>query len=173
MRMPTKREWALLALLLALVVLATGSAEREADGSAEIAGAAPVERTKPPAQGTLDAGRLDLAQLRREAIAEEPVDAFESKSWYVPPPAPPPRPAPQARPAPVPTAPPLPFTYLGRFQDAASTVIFLVRGDRLLAVSEGDVIEGTYRIDGIAGATLGFTYLPLNIKQTLSIGSAG
>ena len=173
MRMPTKREWALLALLLPLVFLATGPSEGEAVGSVEIAAAAQVERAKPPVQGTLDAGKLDLAQLRHEAITDEPVNAFESKSWYVAPPAPPPRPAPQALPAPVPTAPPLPFTYLGRFQDAASTVIFLVRGERLLAVSAGDVIEGTYRIDGIAGATLGFTYLPLNIKQTLSIGSAG
>jgi len=171
--MPTKREWALLALLLPLVFLATGSAEGDAGGAAEIAEAAQVERAKPPVQDTLEAGKLDLAQLRHEAITEEPVNAFESKSWYVPPPPPPPRPAPQARPAPVPTAPPLPFTYLGRFQDGASTVIFLARSERLLAVSAGDVIEGTYRIDGIAGATMAFTYLPLNIKQTLSIGNPG
>jgi len=48
-----------------------------------------------------------------------------------------------------------------------------VRGDRVLTVSAGDVIEGTYRVDGIVGARLGLTYLPLNIRQTLDIGNAG
>jgi hypothetical protein len=76
-------------------------------------------------------------------------------------------------PPPPPTAPPLPFTYLGRYDESAKPVIFLVRGDRVLLVSTGDIIEGTYRVDGIAGTSLGLTYLPLNIKQTLDIGHAG
>ncbi len=118
-----------------------------------------------------DAGELDLAQLRREADAGEPGNVFASKSWYVPPPPPPPPPVKVVPPPP--TAPPLPFTYLGRYQDAGKPVFFLVKGDRVLTVKEGDIIEGNYRVDGIAGSTLGLTYLPLNIKQTLDIGSAG
>ena len=37
----------------------------------------------------------------------------------------------------------------------------------------GDVIEGTYRVDGIVGSTLSLTYLPLNIQQKLDVGHAG
>ena len=77
-----------------------------------------------------------------------------------------------ALPPPTPTAPPMPFGYLGRYQDAAKPIIFLTRSDRVLLVSEGDVIEGAYRVDGIVGSRLGLTYLPLNIRQSLDIGPA-
>ena len=175
MRMPTKREWALLALVLPVIVFAVAGQDGE-DATADIAQVAQPDRTKSEVRHTAVPGDLDLAQLRREVSAAEPGNAFESKSWYVPPPPPPPPPpAPPQKPLPppVPTAPPLPFVYLGTYQDAAKPVIFLVRGDRVLSVSAGDVIEGTYRVDGIVRATLSLTYLPLNIKQTLNIGTAG
>jgi hypothetical protein len=70
-------------------------------------------------------------------------------------------------------APPLPFTYLGQYKDNDKPVIFLVRGDRVLTVKQGDVIDGAYRVDGIVGSTLSLTYLPLNLKQMLNIGTAG
>ena len=34
----------------------------------------------------------------------------------------------------------------------------------------GDVIDSTYRTEGAEGGQLRFTYLPLNQRQTLSIG---
>ena len=126
-------------------------------------------KTKAEVSHVADAGDLDLSRLRREANPGETGNAFESKSWYVPPPPPPPA---KPLPPPPPTAPPLPFTYLGRYEDLAKPVIFLVRGDRVLTVSAGDVIEGTYRVDGIVGTTLGLTYLPLNIRQTIDVGNA-
>jgi hypothetical protein len=60
---------------------------------------------------------------------------------------------------------------MGQYQEKDKPVIFLVNGDRVLTVKEGDVIDGTYRADSIAGSTLSLTYLPLNIKQTLNIGT--
>ncbi|HXU94305.1 MAG TPA: hypothetical protein VFP33_11690, partial [Gallionella sp.] len=53
---------------------------------------------------------------------------FGVTSWYVPPPPPPAQPPP---PPPKPTAPPLPFSYLGRFQESESQTIMLVKGDRI------------------------------------------
>ena len=173
MRMPTKREWAFLALVPPVILFAAAAVQGDEDGAPEIAEVTQADRTRSQVRRTADAGDLDLSQLRREATVEEPGNAFASKSWYVPPPPPPPAPPPKPMPPPAPTAPPLPFTYLGRFQDAALPVIFLVRGDRVLTVSAGDVIEGTYRVEGIVGATLGLTYLPLNIRQTLDVGNAG
>ncbi len=170
MKRLTRREWLLLAAVPA-VILAAAAAEqggsRDAAAIAEVSRAAkPRSAAKPPAS----AEDLDLAQLRRVPKPEEPANLFETKSWYVPPPPPPPA---KPAPPPPPTAPPLPFSYLGQYQDGTKPVIFLVRGDRVLTVSAGDVIEGTYRVDGIAGRTLSMTYLPLNIRQTLDIGAAG
>ncbi|MBI4293734.1 MAG: hypothetical protein HY661_19835 [Betaproteobacteria bacterium] len=173
MRAPTKREWALLALVPVAILAALGASQNDSESAETVVEPARTEKTKKVDAARLDvAGELDVAQLRREANAGETGNAFESKSWYVPPPPPPPSPV-KALPPPPPTAPPLPFTYLGRYEDSAKPVIFLVRGDRILLVSAGDVIEGTYRVEGIAGSALALTYLPLNIRQTLDIGNAG
>jgi hypothetical protein len=168
MRLPSKREWILIAVVPVLILLAVIGEQEDKDPAATIAEARPAGKSKNDARRSVDAGDLDLAQLRRDAEEGEPANVFTSKSWYVPPPPPPP-PPPVVPPPP--TAPPLPFTFLGRYQDAGKPVFFLVRGDRILTVKEGDIIEGNYRVDGVKGSTLGLTYLPLDIKQSLEIGS--
>jgi hypothetical protein len=37
-------------------------------------------------------------------------------------------------------------------------------------VTEGEVIEDTYRVERITPAAIELVYLPLNIRQTLSTG---
>jgi hypothetical protein len=122
-------------------------------------------RAAPPA-------RLELENLRRRDPDTEAGDGhlFESMSWYVPPPPPKPLPPSPPPPPPPPTAPPLPFSFLGRYVDGKATVIMLVKDDRIYTVSEGDVIDNTYRIGHLSGGVLELTYLPLNIKQTLTTG---
>lgn len=77
-----------------------------------------------------------------------------------------------AAPAPPPQAPPMPFTFLGKRQDASQWQVFLGRGDYTFIVQEGSTIESTYRVDTVAPPTLTMTYLPLAQAQTLAIGSA-
>jgi hypothetical protein len=96
-------------------------------------------------------------------------NVFGATSWYVPPPPPPP---PPPAPPPVPTAPPMPFTYLGRYEDAPTRLVILVKGERMYTVAEGDVIENTYRIEKVMPGQVELTYMPLNIKQSLSTGEA-
>ena len=60
-------------------------------------------------------------------------------------------------------------SYMG---DNGRLIIFLTKGDRVYSVSQGEVIEGTYRVEGIVSGQLVLTYLPMNIKQTISIGGA-
>lgn len=109
-------------------------------------------------------------------VAEAPpnagiVDAFATRTWYVPPPPPPPV---AVAPPPKPTAPPLPFSYMGLYDDAEGpAVIMLVRSDRLYTVSEGDLIDGTYRVDRVANGMIEMTYLPLQEKQQLPTGNPG
>jgi hypothetical protein len=117
---------------------------------------------------------LDSAALHRaEDKSAVPADAFGRHSWYVPPPPPPPVIMPPPPPPPPPTAPPLPFTFMGRYMESNKPVFFLTAGDRLLMVHAGDVIDGTYRVEGLVGNKLDITYLPLNIKQSLDAGSSG
>ena len=114
--------------------------------------------------------RLPLELLNRSIDGQEAANLFTAKSWYVPPPPPPP---PKPVPPPPPTAPPLPFTYMGKYlEQDARQIFFLVKGDRLFTVAEGDIVEGVYRVDGVSGRQLGLTYLPLNIKQSIFTGES-
>ena len=132
----------------------------------------PVQRKNSPSEVS-DSTHVELDRLAKAAQQQEKEaevgNVFSATSWYVPPPPPPPaKPAPPAKP----TAPPLPFTYLGRYQDSPAVIIMLVKGDRIYTVSEGDVIENTYRVEHVAAGVVELTYLPLNVKQSLSTGDA-
>jgi len=116
---------------------------------------------------------LDTLQPRHMAQLDKD-DLFQSKSWYVPPP-PPPKPKyvapPPPPPPPPPTAPPLPFSFMGSYQEPGDKlVVYLARADKLYAVSPGDTLEGIYKIEGVNAGQLSIMYLPLNIRQNLRIG---
>lgn len=110
--------------------------------------------------------RLALEHIQRThgAEAEQIQDVFKAKSWYVPPP--PPKPVPPPPPAP----PPLPFKYMGKLLDGGNLTVFITKQDRNYAVKAGDTIEGAYRVDSVEAQRVLFTYLPLNMQQTLVIG---
>ncbi|PMQ15927.1 hypothetical protein [Janthinobacterium sp. AD80] len=66
--------------------------------------------------------------------------------------------------------PPLPFQFLGRFVDEGKAAYFLQAGERNVVARPGDMLEERYRFDGVVQGSLQFTYLPLNLKQTLAVG---
>jgi len=57
---------------------------------------------------------------------------------------------------------------MGSMLDGQQLTVFLVKGDRVLMVGEGDVIENTYKVDSIKDQQVTFTYLPRNIQQVLN-----
>jgi len=59
---------------------------------------------------------------------------------------------------------------MGRYEEDGKRIILLVRGDRIYTVTEGEVIDNIYRVERLTGGQLELTYLPLNIKQTISAG---
>lgn len=71
-----------------------------------------------------------------------------------------------------PTAPPLPFQFIGRMDDRSDLQVFLQSGEKIYVVRKGDVIDETWRIEGISDVELSLVYLPLHLSQTLSVGSA-
>ena len=130
----------------------------------------------PPASvhgGAAAPSGTDAAQAAPADATPRPApELFAAHSWYVPPPPPPPPPpAPPPPPPPAPTAPPIPYEYLGKLADGHSVRVFLVRGDRPYTVIEGDVLDGSYKVKSITDTTMTFVYLPLNITQTLPVGS--
>jgi hypothetical protein len=109
---------------------------------------------------------LELEKLELDKSPEPITDAFEPRSWIPPPPkfkAPPPPP---------PQAPPLPFTYIGKMLEDGKVVVFLTSGQRNYTVRSGDKLDDTYQVDDIKPTTMLLTYLPLNVQQSLMIGSA-
>ena len=115
---------------------------------------------------------------RERAIPGRDGDAFANLQWLPPArpaPAPvvvaaPPPPAPAA-PAPAPVAPPMPFAFVGMLEKGAlKPQAFLSKGDALLVVAAGDLLENkTYRVDSLTPQELVMTYLPLNIKQSINV----
>ena len=105
-------------------------------------------------------------QLRnREMLAEKPTDLFPVHSGAVI--------APVAKikqaPPPPPVAPPTPFTYMGKMEDGPKgTLIFLMANNKVYSVSKGENVDPFWRLDGEDANQLMFTFLPLNLPQTLS-----
>lgn len=131
-------------------------------GNVAFAGGQPVAKQAAAAPVRL----LPPDKWRRVFTEENVSDLFSSHSWQ------PTQPPVNTEP-PAPTAPPLPFKYFGKMQEVSGPlIVFLANGDRAYSVREGEVLDGTYRVDQTAGTQLVLTYLPLNIKQTLDIGGS-
>jgi hypothetical protein len=103
------------------------------------------------------------APVEEGVEGKKPIDPFRSKSWFIPPPPPPPPPPPKA--------PPLPFQYLGKLSEDGETRVFLNHQGKHIIAKVGDVINGTYTVEAIAGGRMTLIYQPLNETQVLAIGS--
>jgi hypothetical protein len=186
-----KRVLALLAVALAIGVLllvdrpqpdsgVVEPVERAARAPAAAAAVAPLTESAAvrPAVGG-KAGSAEPAILRLvpraelvggddEAIGGDAV--FGMQNWNPPQPAPPAQANVAPPPPPPPMAPPLPFTYLGKANEAGRWEVYLSQGEKTYVVKAKETIDGVYRVDAIAPPTLTLTYLPLNQVQTLNIG---
>ena len=107
------------------------------------------------------------SQEAEPRLALSRANLFPEQTWYVPPPPPPP---PPYVPPPPPQAPALPFSYMGRWQDAGQTTYYLVRGTLPVSVHAGQVLDGVWRLEPVTGGMLNFTYLPLNQTHSLRTG---
>jgi hypothetical protein len=74
-------------------------------------------------------------------------------------------------PPPAPTLPTLPFSFVGMVeQGTGKPQAFLSKGDALLVVSAGDLIENnSYRVDSLSPTALVLTYLPMGKQQTINV----
>ncbi|MCC8400742.1 hypothetical protein LJ655_02330 [Paraburkholderia sp. MMS20-SJTN17] len=145
-----------------------GSVERPKQ-PAQTASASAPRTPNPPDEANTASDKL--AALRKPMSLESRNNPFAASSWLPPPPpvvqAPP-------EPPPPPIAPPLPYVYLGKMDGSAlKPRVFLSSGDQLLIVSQGEVVDGQYRVESISDTDIVLTYLPLNQRQVISMRSEG
>lgn len=163
--MTAARRRALLFLALAGVVgwslwLAFGETNTAVVDVAE-----PVTRARAPAPTGAAAPGKPPDTAPRMALSRS--NLFPEQTWYVAPPPPPP--PPYVEPPP-PQAPALPFSYMGRWQEAGQTTYYLARGSLPVSVRAGQVLDGVWRLEPVTGGQLNFTYLPLDQTRSLRTG---
>ncbi len=158
-------------LLLAAGAGAFALASAFAPRDAQVAMSEPVLRASGAARAPRTEVAAPLTLPLRAPIADKPAaDPFIAPSFAPPPPPAPPPAVAVAPPPPAPTAPPLPFSFVGLLEKgAAKPAAFIAKGDALLVVSAGDVIDGTYRVESLSESAIVLTYLPLNQQQSLAV----
>jgi len=176
--MKPKQRWLILGSLLLATLAAGYFAEDEAvvekgkrksgasSKAAAIAGAGENHRAsrsdRPAEVAVAPLNFPEPAVVAEEAEEGATIDPFRSKTWFIPPPPPPPV---------KPTAPPLPFLFLGKLIEDGETRVFLNHQGKHLIARVGDVINGTYTVESIAGGRMSFLYMPLKESQVLAIGT--
>jgi len=161
-------------LFIALAGVAAWSAwlainEPASDAEADLAEVAePAARAQPAAPTTIAAAVVPKKpQEAAPRLALSRANLFPEQTWFI---APPPPPPPPYVPPPPPQAPALPFSYMGRWQEAGQTTYYLVRGMLPVSVRAGQVLDGVWRLEPVTGSLLNFTYLPLNQTRSLRTG---
>jgi len=151
-------------------VVGSAVKKRSSLGSAAMAATPERAAVRASVVAGVDFDRLDK---RREALADdvtqkkEESDLFGPVSWQPPatlaglaPPPPPPRPV----------APPFPYTYFGGLTEDGVRTAFFMKGDRVIPVKAGDVIDAVYRVDKMNGKQMELTYVPLNESLVVPFG---
>lgn len=138
-----------------------------ADATATVAGRAQPPAASAPRPAASAAGRPD----RSDAIPGETGPVFASLSWVVAPPPPPKRLAAVAAPPAAPVAPPLPFAFVGLVEKGTpKPQAFLSRGEELLVVAAGDLVDGgTYRVETVDATQIVFVHLPTKTRQAINL----
>ena len=110
----------------------------------------------------------------RESIGRQKGELFGSRSW-APPPAPP-KPAAKAvaepPPPPPPAPPPMPYRVAGQVVHDGSAQVVLAKGDRVITVREGQVLEDGYRVESIRADGVMLVYIPLEARQYVPAATA-
>lgn len=154
------------------VLLLWSSASKKAEGPS----ASPVTTlarseavAADPAKG--GASRLPLDALSERATLGKPAGAlFGSQPLPVPPKV---IAAPVERSRPVaPSAPPLPYRFVGTLLREGTLQVFLAKGDVVIPIQEGQVLDGTYRVDAIEADRVRLVYLPLNHPDSIALSYA-
>ncbi len=129
------------------------------------------EAANAPSMREATLGELRIDRPARQAATDgATADPFARIDWN-PPPPPPPTVRRDPPPPPRPVAPPIPYAYFGMSVQDGRTVVFVTRGERTFVLTVGEVVENQYRVEEIRPPDVVLTYLPLNERQVMKIGT--
>lgn len=109
-----------------------------------------------PLAGELFASTTWAPRQPQVSLAEQVAQAAQVKKAAAPP---------------APVAPPLPFKYAGKAEADNEIWVFLSHSEENHITKVGGKINNQYRLDAINDDAITVTYLPLNVKQTLTINN--
>lgn len=76
-----------------------------------------------------------------------------------------------ARAAPTaPAVPPLPYRFVGRVYQEGGTQVYIARGAKLIAVRQGDVLDGEYSVAALSASEIAFVHLASGSRQVIALG---
>jgi hypothetical protein len=157
----------------ALAALATLGAIAWVDDRPEAEAGDAVVAAVPPRGSATDSAASAVPRLARpmhelRLFAAPTANLFGTPAWERPPPAPSPPPRELAPPKPR-GAPPLPYTYLGRWVENGQTQVFFTAHGRDYRVPIGGLLGIDYRLKSIDERQVVLEYLPLGVTQTLAL----
>ena len=104
---------------------------------------------------------VPVAAVTRFNPVTPEIDPMSPSAWLPPPP-----PAPKIIEA-APTAPPLPYTFSGKFVDAGKVSVLLAKNEDTRVVHLGEVVDDVWKVVKIDNGAIEFLYLPMNMTQSL------
>ncbi|BAL23430.1 hypothetical protein [Azoarcus sp. KH32C] len=164
-----------LGIALVATVAATWWASQDKGADNDVVRAPRSERSRSEGEASVAGGKTDAsapAQARADRYAAltsarspwpDVAEMLARRVNF----SPPVRSAPPA-PPPAPMAPPLPYRFVGAIEDAQGKAVFLLDGSQVRLVREGEKLGSQYRVERITSNGIEITYLPLDVKQTLS-----
>ena len=171
---PTRKRIAMLIVAGGSVLLVQRVVALSADDAPEPVAAKPAReraQAEAPRAAASASARVQLDRLAQRvaapasaASAAEYRGLFDIVAWQ--PPAPKVTASP---PPPKPTAPPFPYPYMGGLSDDGVRTSFFMKGERVLPVKAGDVVDAAYRVDEMNDKQMTLTYLPLNEPMTVAL----
>ena len=157
------RRWLLYGCLAAVVAWSVNLARNPSQqGSVIVAQSLPQKRF-PQGELMVAAQAPSPVVSRLSGVVRR--DLFAPKTFEAPKPI-------IAQPAVAPRAPPLPFQYVGRWQSKGKVTYYLVSAGQIFDARLGQVLPGSWRLDSAQGLILRFTYEPLKLSRSLSMGES-
>ena len=166
---PRIRKAVLAAILVATVTVAivdyTGKSAPTRASSPVSSGAAGTDaKAAGPSPSPAGKEPYSLTLPERAPLGEPKAELFSSNTWQPPVAAAPPTP-------PKPVAPPLPYSFAGKFVHGDEHSVMLSKGDLVFPVKVGETLDGAYRVESIGETQVTLIYLPLKQKQSIVVSS--
>ena len=162
----TKSQWVLIVASLVTAVLTWQTSKQEVDTATSlptrVLSANTLLATQPQSDIQLVLPARKLVPLQSDLFAPPYIAPPPARQAYS-----------QALAKPKPIAPPLPFKYVGRWQDVDKSAVMIDYQGEIIPIKQGDVVAGQYQVVAINDTPLGlqiqFRLTSLNQIQTMQV----